>query len=316
MNPPPPRELLAVAGLLLASLLWGSSFVALKIAFAVYDSQMVIFGRLFIASLCFLMVWRWLKTRVRREDIKYLLLMALAEPCLYFLFESAALTHTSASQAGMLVATLPVLVAFAAGVFFKERLTPRVLTGLGLAVAGALWLSLAAEADSHAPHPRLGNFYQFLAMVCATVYTLLAKKLSRGYNPWFLTALQAFIGSVFFLPFLARPGAWPASFEPLAVGAVLYLGVLVTLGAYGLYNFALSRMPASRVAIFVNLIPVFAVLLGFLVLGESFTPGQFAAALVVLTGVGLSQFEGRSRPGLNPSTLHSRMHKLGIRKPQ
>ena len=125
---------------------------------------------------------------------------------------------------------------------------------------------------------------------------LLLKKLCARYSPWFLTAVQAVCGLVFFLPalyFLPQLSADP----PLeAVFAVVYLGSVVTIGAYGLYNYGLSRYPASQATAFVNLIPVFAVLLGWLLLEERFTNWQMVAAGLVLLGVFLSQ---ERRPGCN-----------------
>ena len=227
-----------------------------------------------------------------RRDRLYLALIVLFEPCLYFLFEAGALTYTSASQAGVIVALLPVMVVVSAGIFLREKITLWALSGLSAAVVGAIWLSLAAGTTAHAPAPLLGNSLEFLAMVCATAYTLLTKRLTRDYPPLFITALQAFGGSLFFLPFLLLPGTeLPRTWEPLTVLAVIYLGAGITLGAYGLYNYALSQLPAGRVSVFINLIPVFTVMLGFMLLGERFTPTQFAASILILTGVIVSQWD-------------------------
>ena len=287
------RNWLAVAGLVLATLLWGSSFVAMKLAFQVYHPMVVVAGRMVVASLCFLALWpRFRHIRVRPADRFYLVLIVLFEPCLYFLFEAGALTYTSASQAGVIVALLPVMVVVSAGIFLREKMTPWALSGLAAAVVGAIGLSLSAGTTLHAPAPLLGNFLEFLAMVCATAYTLLTKRLTRDYPPLFITALQAFGGSVFFLPFLLLPGVeLPHTFEPLTVLAIVYLGAGITLGAYGLYNYALSRFSAGRVSVFINLIPVFTVMLGFILLGERFTPGQFAASVLILAGVIISQWD-------------------------
>lgn len=281
----------AVAGLLTAMLLWGSSFVVLKLAFRYYEPMFVIFGRMVVASFCFMFFWgRFRHNDYQRGDWKHLLVMALFEPCLYFLFEAKAVQNTTASQAGMITAILPLMVAVSAQVFLKESIGKRTLLGFVLAVAGVCWLSLSSEATSEAPNPHLGNFLQFMAMVCATGYTIAIKKLTFRYNPIFLTAVQALVGSVFFLQFVLWGAvAVPKTFEVVPAMAVVYLGVFITVGAYGLYNYGLSCIPASQAAAYVNLIPVFTLLLAWIVLGERFTPGQYAASLLVLLGVFLSQ---------------------------
>jgi len=283
---------LPALGLLLAMILWASSFVALKIAFKAYHPMVVIFGRMAVASVCFLPFIGWFRHSVnyQKGDLKYIVFMAFCEPCLYFLFEAKAIENTTASQAGMVTAMLPVLVALTAGWLLNERVGRTTWTGSLMAVAGVCWLTLESTPAGDAPHPVMGNIFEFLAMVCATGYTITLKKLTRRYAPFFLTAMQAFVGCVFYFPFLLLPSTTlPSGFAPVSGLAVIYLGAVITLGAYGLYNFGLKHIQASRTSAFVNLIPVFSVIFGWLLLGETFTRGQCLAAALVMAGVYISQ---------------------------
>ena len=284
------HHLLPSISLVFATLLWASSFVALKLAFSSYHPMQVIFGRMFIASLCFVIfIPSFRKINWRRQDIKYLLIMGISEPCLYFIFEAKALVLTSASQAGMITAMLPLLVAIMAWGWLKESINRTTLAGFSLAIIGAVWLSLASETSINAPNPLLGNFYEFLAMVCAAVYTVSLKHLTNNYPPLFLTAFQAFIGSLFFFPFLFLPGVgFSFVWETTPALAVIYLGTFITLGAYGCYNYSVSRIPASRAAGYINLIPVFGVILGMIILGDQLNLYQWLACGLVFCGVWLS----------------------------
>ncbi len=286
------RRLLPVLSLILAMLLWASSFVALKLAFRGFHPMQVIFGRMFIASLCFaVFIPSFRKLNWRRRDLKYLLIMAGCEPCLYFLFEAKALELTSASQASMITATLPLLVAILAWRLLKEHIPRRTMVGFVLAILGACWLSLASDTSVYAPNPLLGNFCEFLAMVCAAGYTVSLKHLSSNYPPLFLTVVQAFIGSLFFFPFLLLPGVgFAVNWEVGPLLAVVYLGTFITFGAYGCYNYSLSRIPANQAAGYVNLIPVFGVLLGIIILGESLNMAQWLACGLVFCGLWLSSW--------------------------
>ena len=283
--------ILPIFCLLGAMVLWASSFIALKLAFASYDPMVVIFGRMITASLCFALGAHFIKVNpLRKEDLKFLIFMVVCEPCLYFLFEASAIENTAASQAGMITAMLPLMVAIAAGIYLKEVVTGRTIAGFLVAIMGACLLSLAAEVNVNAPNPVLGNFYEFLAMVCATGYTISLKRLSLRYDPVFLTALQAFTGSIFYLPFLFLPTtALPSRFDAVPALSIVYLGIFVTMGAYGLYNYAVSKVPASQAAAFVNLIPVFTVILSRIILGENFTALQYVASAIVIAGVFMSQ---------------------------
>ena len=292
----------AVICLVVAMALWGSSFIALKVAFAELPAMWVILGRMALGSLVFLLAWRWRgRMQYRRGDWKYLLSLAACEPCLYFLFEALALQNTSASQAGMVGALLPLLVAVGAFVFLSERITRTTLVGFLLAVIGTVWLSLAGSADEHAANPLLGNFFELLAMLCAMGYTLMLKHLSARYSPFLLTAMMAFVGTLFFLPLALLGDPLPHQVSPTGLAAVAYLGVLVTVGAYGLYNFGVSRLPASQASGFTNLIPLFTLLFAVLLLGERLNNSQILAAVLVFAGVALSQW--RAAPPLPAGVL-------------
>ncbi len=277
--------------------LWGSSFVAMKYAIGRIDPMLVVCARMIIASLCFLpFVRSFSRLHLGRKHLLPLLAMGICEPCLYFLFEAAALNLTSASQASMITTMLPLLVAVAAALFLGESITRRVVAGLVLAAVGAVWLSLAASVSEHAPNPVLGNFLEFLAMVTATGYIILVKKLSADLPSLFLTAVQSFIGAVFFLFIVVIMDIhMPEAVSVSALLSVLYLGTFVSVGAYGLYNFGVSRVPANQAAAFINLIPLWAIILGVVLLGERFTLWQFVAGLLIFVGVMMTQQHG-TRP--------------------
>lgn len=285
------RNYLPALSLTTAMILWASSFIALKIAFQGFAPMIVIWGRMLVGSICFIFFFKQLRTvRYRKGDLKFLLFMAFCEPCIYFIFEAKALQLTSASQAGMITSMMPLLVAVGASLFLKEKVSARTMAGLITAISGACWLSISAEITSDAPMPLLGNFFEFLAMVAASGYTLTLKHLSSRYSALFLTAVQSWVGAVFFSFFLFSPEVtFPASPALLPLAAIIYLGAGITLGAYLLFNYGVSRIPASQASAYVNLIPVFAVILGFIVLGERFTWQQYLASTLVLLGVFISQ---------------------------
>lgn len=276
--------------LLLAMVLWGSSFIALKVAVSEAPPMIVVFLRMTVGATAFLVMWPWLRHgwHYQAGDWKYLAGMALFEPCLYFLFEAQALTYTSAGQAGMVTAMLPLMVAVAAFFFLGERNTLRQWAGFGIAVCGVIWMSATGEDTEQAPNALLGNFLEFLAMCTAVGYTLLVKHLTKRYSAFVLTALQSFVGSVFFLPW-ALGSQWPEQISMLAMGTIIYLGLVVTLGAYGLYNYSLAHVKASTAAGYTNLLPALSLIFSMILLGERLTGGQWIAIGVIFLGVILSQ---------------------------
>lgn len=281
---------LSLIALISAMALWASTFVILKLVFEEVSPLWVICARMWVASVALCLMWPWWgEARYERGDWRLIALMSLAEPCLYFVLEAEALRQTSASQAGMIIAVLPMLTVGGAVLFLKERASVRLWRGLCLSMVGVVWLSVSGESTESAPNPLLGNLLEFGAMVCAAVYSLSLKRLAHRYSPLWLTALQAISGALFFLPLAWWSAPLPHNASPRALLAMLYLGLGVTLGAYGLYNYAMTRLPAARVATFVNLIPLFSVLMATFGLGEHMSPPQWAACALVLLGVLWSQ---------------------------
>ncbi|MFP4315095.1 MAG: DMT family transporter [Desulfovibrionales bacterium] len=281
-------------------LLWSTAFVAMKIAVTGMHPLLAMSGRMLVAVLVIVPLaarFRHCAAVYLPGDWRLLGIMVLCEPCLFFVFESYALTLTTGAQASMIVALLPVMVLVGARLTLGETVSLRTAVGIGTAVVGALWLTMASPgAVADAPNPLLGNFLEVLAILCAVGSTLAVKRLTSRYSPHFLTGIQAVGGALFFLP-LSLVMTGPEDMAAVtfnSVLAVIYLGVVITLGAYGLWNFAVSRLPAGKASAATNLVPVFSVFFCFLFLGERFTGQQFLGAGTVLVGVFLTRAWKRS----------------------
>ncbi len=307
--------LLPFVAVLAAVLLWGSSFAAMRVALRALNPWSVMWIRMavalaFIAPFAARLLPRDLRRAYRKGDWRLLALLVLSEPCLYYVLESNALRFTTSSQAGVVCAAIPLLVSLGAWLFLSERMSGAGVVGLALSIGGVAGLTFLGAAAGAAANAPLGNALELGAAIAGASYTLLSSRLGRRYSPWSLTAVQLAAGVLFFLPglgFLLREGwrgfpwglaaaAGAADSPWVLVGVLAFLGGLVTLVAFGCYNWGLSRLPASRASLFLNLIPVIAVLIGWGLLGESLTVGQSLSVLAVIGGVLLGQRLRRPAP--------------------
>jgi drug/metabolite transporter (DMT)-like permease len=295
------KHLLPMAAVLTAVFLWGSSFSAMRIVLNDLTPRAAIFLRLFIASLCILpfagkLILPVLQKKNRRKgDWKLLGGMVLFQPCLYFAFESRALIYTTSSQAAIVSACLPLMAAVAAWIFLSEAINGKIIIGLILSITGVILLTLFQNRSMTAPNPVLGNLLELAAMVAACGYMILVKQLSSRYNTWSLTALQVMGGTLFFLPgIFSVLAADPALWTPKLILLLLFLGPCVSLGAFGLYNYGIRTISVSKASICINLIPVIAMLLGWLLLEETLNLKQGGAVGVVILGVVISHHKRRN----------------------
>jgi drug/metabolite transporter (DMT)-like permease len=287
-------QLLPLVLLAGAVLFWGTSFAAIKIALDSFTPMTVMWLRMAVATLAFAPFWmRIPRPQYRTGDWKLLAGAAFCIPCMYYLAEGHAVQLTTSSQAGVVSAIVPLLVAGGAWLLWRDKLSWQGAVAIGLSLAAVAVLSLAGSAQESAPDPALGNVLELLAMLAAAGSMLTIKHLSTRYDPWWLTGMQATVGAVFFLPMAlaSGPATW-LSAPPVAWGCVIYLGIFVSLVAFGLYNSALRALPASRAALSINLIPAVALLAGWIVLGESLNAVQTAACAVAIGAVVFGELGG------------------------
>ncbi|MET1254920.1 DMT family transporter [Aliikangiella maris] len=289
----------ATTQVIIAIIIWAASFIAMKVAVAELGAFLTVFLRMLLAVAVlafFLPQIKQARHVYQKGDIWLILGLILCEPCLYFVFEGLALTYTSASEAGMITALHPFMVTIAAFYFLKESINSRMVIGGIIAVIGAALLSFLGEAKASSSHHLLGNGLEFIAICFATGYSLLARMLGERYSPVFLTSMQALFGTLFFLPLvLAFNKPVPAEVSGEAIMAVLFLAWGVNVIAFILYNASLRALPASRVGSWMNLLPIFTLFFGWLLLDESLTQWQYLSVGLIIFGVIFSQLKPKRK---------------------
>ena len=270
-------------------LFWGLSFIATKIALTSFTPFVYMFFRFTLASVFFLvlMLWRGFP-KLSAGDHKKLFLIGLLEPGLYFIFETFGLTYTTASKASLIIAAVPIAVLLLARIVLKEKITGKRLWGVILSIAGIMILILGDPKFSiSSAGSMLGDMLIFGAVISASFYMIIARDLGQRLSSLEITSFQVFYGAILFTPFflLNMGGIQWSQISAQAVGAVVFLAVFATILGFLFYNYALTQIPASQVAVFINGIPVVTAIVAWFILGESLTLLQMAGGLLVLIAV-------------------------------
>ncbi len=283
-----------------ACVIWGVSFVATKVALQSFSPHTLLALRFAIAS-AFLLPTFFLfqREKLLARDLGLFCLLGIMEPGLYFLCETRGLMSTSASVASLIIGSIPVFVMALGAVFLKEPVRPHTVVGIAMTLLGIAFL-VQKDLDglSIAASPLKGNLLIMAAALCASVYTIVSRSLSARYRPMTLTTIQAAFATVFFTVFAVGEG--PVRTEnvltPQALTSLLFLAFFATLAAFWLYNASLRALPASQVAVFINLIPLVTVLTARVVLNETLSWAQLAGAFFILLGVRVSSQKGAVGP--------------------
>jgi drug/metabolite transporter (DMT)-like permease len=292
----------AYVALIVSIVVWAASFIATKVVLDSFDTHQQVFIRLAMVAVVLLplVLRKRAYQNYQKGDALRLAFMSLCLPVVYFVLEIEALSRITAAQGGMIAAVEPLLIGVLAAVVLKESMPWRAWLGLAVCTVGVVWMTLSGHADIAANAPsaaenRLGIILEVLAMVCAAGYTLMVRTLSQRYSIWVLVGLQSVIGTIAYTPVI-----WLTDMSIILDASVVawawmvFLGFGVSLGGYALYGYALTHIQASRVAPWLNLIPVVAAILGWLLLNEVLTLYQYLAGALVLAGVMLAPKEEES----------------------
>jgi drug/metabolite transporter (DMT)-like permease len=278
----------------LSMLFWGLSFVWFKIVVEWYEPVTIIFLRLVLSGtmmMVFMIVTRTWQI-IRREHLKYFLLLSFTQPFCYFLGESFGLKLVSSTIASVIIATIPLFSPIAAYYMVRERVTIHVLVGIVFSFIGILLMLINPDLSLNAAP--MGIFLLFVAVFSAVAYSIIIRKIANQYNPVTIITYQNLIGAVYFLPlFLIFDFRHFITVKPTRelILAMLQLAFFASTLAYVFYIIAINGIGIIKANVFANLIPVFTAIFSYIILNEQFSVLKISGMLLVMCGVIVSQFQ-------------------------
>lgn len=291
------------------ALIIGFSFIFVKVCLPLADPLTVLAHR-FTASLIGALIPLALgrvKLSITARDFLPILPIAVLYPVLFFLFQVLGLKSVSASEGGIIQATIPIFTMILASVLIKEKTTLLQKLSLLLSVGGVIYL-FAMKGLGGQQNSAGGIALMLLSTLSHASYGVLARKVTRRYRPMDLTYMMVAIGFISFnavalVSHMAR-GTALSFFAPLKnpayIGSILYLGVLSSLVTAMLSNYAFSKIDASKMSVFNNLSTLVTVLAGVVILKETLYAYHWIGTAVILLGLVGVIFFGRKKPGGQP----------------
>jgi drug/metabolite transporter (DMT)-like permease len=282
----------------LSMIFWSFSFIWFKVANRVFEPITIVFFRLLIAvSILSLYLW-FTKSyvKIRKEDRKLFIILALFEPFFYFLGESYGLTHVSATAGSVLISTIPVVASLAAWIIFKERL--RFINYAGIIISFAGVLIFIVNKDGSLSFTMRGLILMGIAVMSAVGYNLTLSRLVGGYSPAYIVNVQNILGAILFLPLFLIVDLQKLNGAQLQFSnfiPVIELSIFASCGAFILFAYSVKRIGISKANVFTNSIPVFTATFSFLILNDKLTLKMVAGMAVVITGLFLSQINGKRK---------------------
>lgn len=294
------------AGIVMA-VIFGFSFLFSKNALDSLSTFELLFLRFSAAALGMtaLVIVGIIKINLGKKKIVPLLVVGIWQPIIYFIMETMGLKYTSSSEAGVMMAFIPVLVAIFAAFLLDEKPSRLQLVFIVISVAGVIAIVLGGGSSAGSGHIE-GIIYLLGAVFSAAMFNIFSRKASRDFTPYEITYFMMIIGAVIFGGVYLIQGIIQGNLNMLsrvtqgALTSILYLGILSSIVAFLLVNYSLSKLPASQSAVFANLTTVVSVIAGITFRNEAFELYKVFGAVLIVAGVwgtnyfGLKKTEGES----------------------
>ncbi|MFJ5769578.1 DMT family transporter [Psychrobacillus sp. NPDC093180] len=283
------KEWKIYAMLVFVMFVWGANLPILKYLVTVVPPVSLTAIRILCASLAvFIILWKMkLLRKPTKQEWKYILLGSLTNVVLHHYFLNIGLSITSGTHGGLILGTGPMLTAISAAIILKYFPTKFQWLGLVFGLAGVSVSILVGGGESNGAN--IGDFYVFLAILAQVLSYMVVSKAAATLDPRLLTAYMMLIGAVVLviISFIQEPGGISVFAETNPTFWVLFLTSAIICTAIGhmMYNYAVGKAGATKSAIFMNLNPLFSLILSAIFLGEILTGRHFIGLFLIIIGV-------------------------------
>ncbi|WP_269478026.1 DMT family transporter [Hominibacterium faecale] len=287
--------------MVLAALFWSGAFIAGKYAVPFIPTFTLTFMRFFFASLilCILSGAARKKEedrfRLKKEHLPIFLFTGIVGMFGYHVFFFIALKYTTAINSSIIGAMNPIVTIVIAALFLRNKIPAKQIAGILLSFFGVLLTITGADVETLVQLDfNRGDLWMAAAVICWAAYGVFSKSKGAGIPPFWLTYYSFLVCTLILIPFVIWEKPWQllAQAPPQAWIAVLYMSIFASVAGYMIQQIAIKQIGPSKTSIFINLVPVFSMVLATLILGEALAPIKLATAGIIILGVCICQLSG------------------------
>jgi drug/metabolite transporter (DMT)-like permease len=281
--------------MVLSTVFWAGAFIAGKLSVPYIPAFTLTFLRFSVATLILYFVLRYNgenKYKLTKEDIPVFLFTGLVGMFGYHVFFFTALKYTTAISSSIIGATNPIITTILGFIFLKDKINPKRAFGIALSFTGVL-LTIT-NADLNVIKTLALNKGDLLMVVAVTLwaaYGIFSKKVMPRYSPMILTYYSFLFCTVILIPFVIyeKPWTFAADVPCYSYLASLYMSIFASVIGYLVQQMSIKQIGPSKTSIFINLVPIFSIILSVLILGETASPIKLFTALLIIAGVYICQ---------------------------
>lgn len=279
--------------LLLTAIFWGGTFVAGRSLTQHVGPYSAAFFRFAVASILLVFIsWKvdGKLVLLKKKQILPVLLLGMTGVFFYNVFFFKGLKLIEAGRAAVIIANNPIFIALFSAALFKEKLDAIKATGIIISVTGAVIAISKGNLDIITRGSLgWGELYILLCVASWVVFSLLGKVVMSGLSPLASITYSSLTGTVLlFLPAWREGMTQCIHYSIQDWWNIFYLGFFGTVLGFVWFYEGINQIGPTKAGLFINFVPISAILLAYLFLGESITVSLLVGTLLVTTGVYLT----------------------------
>ncbi|CAH2212054.1 DMT family transporter [Tepidibacter aestuarii] len=276
--------------MIIATVFWSGAFIAGKFSVAEFPVFSLTFFRFFFAVITTfaIIIKKGDNYKIEKTDIFLFIQLGIIGMVGYHVFFFLALKYTTAVNSSLIAATNPIITTVLAFVFFKENIKPKNIISILASFLGVTLIITDGDLKLLANfHFNIGDLLMIIAVVCWAIYSVISKKALKKYKPIIVTSYSFLVCVISLIPFVIMEKPWVYLPNTSMKGwmSVLYMSIFASVIGYSIQQVSIKKIGASKTSLYINLVPVFSMILAYFILGESISIIKLVSAVLIISGV-------------------------------
>lgn len=274
-------------------LIWGVSFLSIKLVVDIIQPMSLGFIRFFIATV-FLYVIVKIKCpneKLQKEDVKYMMAAGFIGVTLYFYFENNGIKLLPASSASLIVALIPIFTLIFDAIIFKVKINYMQIVSVIISIAGICFLVDVKISDIFRSQYGKGYLMMFGAVIAWVIYCIATKPVFGKYSQTLIVYYQSLYGTILFFPFaIMEKNLW-AQVDTKVILHLLFLSIFCSAIGFVVYVYAMEKLSVFTTSLYLNLMPIITCVSSVLLLDEKIAQNQIIGGIMIIISVYLCSYQ-------------------------
>lgn len=280
--------------LIIIAFVWAGSFIVVDATVKQIQPITIAFLRFLIATpFMIISLFLFKKNKlIKLRDLHYFIILGLSGVTFLYIFQYFGIQRTTPATSAVLINTNVIFIFILSLIFLKEKITIKRTIGIILSFIGVIFVLFSQLINENIVFDDIfftGCIFVIFSALCWAIYSIIGKKIMKKYDPLLVITYIFIMGTLFFVPFIGINIISEISNINLNDWLnLIYLSVVCSVFGYIGWYFALEKTEASKSAVYLNFIPLFAIILSFFY-GEKITIFFIIGAILIMYGVYLTQ---------------------------